>query len=77
LDPQAAQHSTSEENLLISNNGNEPIKKLFNADTESRKKVVITECLCDPCPRFYTDIFGSILMECRDPRHTSCDDGGR
>ena len=41
--------------------------------SQSRKTlVVITKCLCDPCPVFYTDtISESILIRCKDPRHSS------
>jgi hypothetical protein len=76
LDPQAAQHSIPEDNLLATNNAKEPIKRLPNADTKSENRIVITQCLCDPCPGLYTDtISESLLIECRDPRH-SCSDGG-
>jgi hypothetical protein len=78
LDPQAAQHSIPEENLLASNDAKESIKRLFNADNEFRKIVVITKCLGEPCPRFYTDTLSeSIFIECRDPRHTCSDAGGK
>jgi len=70
LDPQAAKHSTPEDNPVI--NGNRAsIKSLFKSECESRKTVIITKCLCEPCPIFYTDtISGSIFIKCRDPRHT-------
>jgi hypothetical protein len=74
LEAEAARPSIPEENLLDSNNAKESIKRLSNADTQFRKTVVITECLCDPCPGFYTDsISESILIECRDPIHSCCD----
>jgi hypothetical protein len=76
LPPQAAKPSIPEDSLLASNDVKESIKSISTADSESRKKVVITKCLCDPCPLFYTDaISESILIECRDPRHV-CSDGG-
>jgi hypothetical protein len=35
-----------------------------------KKHVIITKCLSDPCPRFYTDTLSqSILIECKNPRH--------
>ena len=75
MEPQAAQHSIPEDNLLVTNNAKEPIKRLPNADTKSENRIVITQCLCDPCPGLYTDTLSeSILIECKDPRHTSCDD---
>jgi hypothetical protein len=75
LDPQAAQHSIPEDSLLTTNNVKESIKRLSDAVTKVRKVVVISRCLCDPCPGFYTDTLSeSILIECKDPRHTSCDD---
>jgi hypothetical protein len=70
LPPQAAQRSIPEENLLASNDTKESIKRLSNTQSDFRKKVVITKCLCDPCPGLYTDtISESLLIECRDPRH--------
>lgn len=77
MPPQAAKTSIPEENL-VSNNAKESIKRLSNVESKFRKKVVVTKCLSDPCPGFYTDTLSeSILIECRDPMHDSCDDGGK
>jgi hypothetical protein len=70
LDPHAAKHSTPDENLVNSNN-KVGIKRISKAQYDNSKVIVITKCLCEPCPRFYTDtISESIFVECRDPRHT-------
>lgn len=70
MDPQAAKHSIPEENPASTDN-RVSIKRLFKPGRDSRKAVVITKCLCEPCSIFYTDtISGSIFIECRDPRHT-------
>ena len=70
-----AQCSIPEENLLATNNAKESVKRLSKTDIESRKRVVITKCLCNPCPRFYTDTLSeSLLIECR-AMHTSGDGG--
>jgi hypothetical protein len=69
LDPQAAKRSIPEDNLVNTDN-KVCIKRLSNA--EFRKLVVITKCLCEPCPRVYTDtISESILIECKDPKHNT------
>ena len=74
MDPQAARHSIPKENPVNSDNKVD-IKSLSKSGW-SRKVVLITKCLCEPCPRFYTDtISESIFIECRDPRHTSHDRG--
>lgn len=68
MDPQAAKHSTPESDLANIHN-REPIKSLSNV--QRKKVVIITKCLCDPCPVFYTDsIFESLLIECKDLRHS-------
>ena len=70
LDAQAAKHSTPEDNP-VSTDGRASIKKISKSGYESKKTIIITRCLCEPCPLFYTDtISGSILIKCRDPRHT-------
>jgi len=76
LEPRTAKSSIPEENLLVNKiDYKQSIKKLSNADTKSRKRVLITECLCDPCPRFYTDtISESIIIECKNSKHI-CDGG--
>ena len=75
MDAQAAQHSIPEDILPITNNAKVPIKRLSNADIQSENRIVITQCLCDPCLGLYTDTLSeSFLIECKDPRHTSCDD---
>ena len=74
MDPQAAKHSTPEDDLVSTDN-KIGIKSISKTERESRKAVVITKCLCEPCPIFYTDtISGSIFIECRDPRHTCIGD---
>jgi hypothetical protein len=76
LDPQAAKRSIPEDNLVNTDN-KVCIKRLSKAECKSRKAVIITKCLCEPCPRVYTDtISESILIECKDPKH-NCTDGGR
>ena len=46
------------------------LKKLSGPD-QNKRHIIITKCLCEPCPEFYTDtIFGSVLIECKDPRHS-------
>jgi hypothetical protein len=45
---------------------------LVDAKQKSSKKqlMIVTECLDkEDCPILYTDIFGSILIECVDPKH--------
>jgi len=32
-------------------------------------RIIITNHLCNPCPRYYTDIFGKVLIECKHPSH--------
>jgi hypothetical protein len=47
----------------------------YNVQRHSQKQkqqshIIITKCLSDPCPIFYTDTMSqSILIECKDPRH--------
>jgi hypothetical protein len=67
--PQVAKHSIPESNL-VSTDDKEAIKRLSKQASQNRKLVVITKCLCDPCPEFYTDTLSeSILIRCKDPRH--------
>lgn len=69
MDPQAAKRSIPEDNLVNTDNKVD-IKSLSKAECKSRKAVIITKCLCEPCPRVYTDtISESILIECKDPHH--------
>jgi hypothetical protein len=76
LEPEAAKPSIPEENVLVDNNNTkQSIKSLSNADNKFRKRVIITKCLCEPCPRFYTDtISESIIIECKNSKHI-CDGG--
>lgn len=68
MDAHAAKHPTPEHSLIINNKGIS-IKRLSTSKSVSRKTVVITKCLCDPCPRLYTDIFKMILIICKDSSH--------
>jgi hypothetical protein len=70
LDPHAAKHSIPNDNLVTIDN-KVCAKRISKIEPGSRRIVIITKCLCDPCPRFYTDtVSESIFIECRDPRHT-------
>lgn len=62
------QSTTPEDNLVITNNS-VSIKRLSTSECRSKKLVVITKCLCDPCPRLYTDIFKTILIVCNHLSH--------
>ena len=73
MDANAAKHSTSEHSLIITND-RVSIKRLSASECTSRKPVVITKCLCKPCPRLYTDIFKLILIVCKDPSHKDDND---
>ena len=73
MDARAAKHSTPEHSLIITNN-EVSIKRLSASESASRKSIVITKCLCDPCPRLYTDIFKMILIVCKDPSHKDDND---
>lgn len=34
-------------------------------------RIIVTEHLCEPCPRFYTDAFHNVLIVCEHPSHTN------
>ena len=59
-------NSYSIHRLCVSHN----IQELVDRHAEI---VVITQHLCVPCPRLYTDIFKTILIICKDQSHK----GGR
>lgn len=57
------------DNNDCSNNGftdNKQIKDLIDSHP---KIVIVTEHLCIPCPRLYTDIFNSVLIICNGISH--------
>ena len=69
MDLRTVKHSISKNHFATT----DKIESINNSSTEGENKniVSITKCLCDPCPRFYTDkISGSILIHCTDPKHT-------
>ena len=54
------------------NTDNINLVKNLSKDRENkqRQQVIITKCLSQPCPIYYTDTLSeSILIECKDPSH--------
>ena len=70
LDSRTAKRSVSAEKIADNKSAN-TLKKVSELD-QNKRYIVITKCLCEPCPKFYTDtIFKSVLIECKDPRHST------
>ena len=71
MDPQAAKNSIPNDNLAFIDH-DDSIKSLPQEVLQHKKAIVITQCLCDPCPKYYTDVISeSILICCNDMKHTS------
>ena len=86
MEPQAAKHSISEQNLVNTDNevGIKRLSSKAKAESEcessSRKAkiIVLTECptTTEPCAIYYTDTLSqSLLIVCKNPRHTHNDGG--
>lgn len=44
-------------------------KKLGKRLEISQNKIIVTKHLSEPCFKFYSDIFHTVLIECQDPSH--------
>ena len=69
MDPQAAINPIPIES--VNKDTRNTIKNLaIKSNPKQQRYIIITKCLCDPCPIFYTDtISESIIIECSDARH--------
>jgi hypothetical protein len=69
LDPQAAITPIPIESV-DKDTGNTIKNLAIKSNPKQKRYVIITKCLCDPCPIFYIDtISESLVIQCRDARH--------
>jgi len=52
----------------LHNNYSATENKSLNSDAP-KIKITITNHLCNPCPKYYTDVFNKVLIECKHPSH--------
>lgn len=47
-----------------------PYKQKCLTEEERKRLIVITKCLCHPCPILYSDVItGRVRICCKDPKH--------